>query len=64
MITCEPTAVVDLRGMGETHAPGQNFFIFMQFSEKHGQIVFGAPSGVGASWEILDPHLNWHKYLN
>ena len=41
---------------------GQNFFIFMQFSEKIGQKIGWRPPGVGALahplWEILDPPLS------
>ena len=46
----------------------QNFFIFMQFSGKIGQIIGWRPppSGVGAPslWEILDPPLNSIPHLH
>ena len=44
-------SVVDLKGAQELHPRlGQNFFIFMQFSGKIGQIVCWRP----LPWEILD----------
>ena len=40
------------------HAPGQNFFIFLHFSEKIGQIVGWRPL-----CEILDPPLHLHDSI-
>ena len=47
--------VVDLGGAREMRPLVQNFFIFMQFSVKIGQIVSWRPWC--PLWEILDPPL-------
>ena len=52
----ERSAVADLRGARGTRGPpppAQNFFLFMQFSGKIGQIIGWRP----LLWEILDPPL-------
>ena len=52
-ILCVSLAVADLEGRGTPPPLGHNFFIFMQFSGKIGQIV----CWLLLLWEILDPPL-------
>ena len=42
------------RGEQGTRPLGQNFFIFIQFSEKNGQIGCLTPQELAPVWEILD----------
>ena len=62
-VSFEVQSVVDLRETRVTPPPGQNFFIFMQFSGKIGQII-GCPSlsGFGhPTLGILEPPLAVNK---